>query len=62
MEKNTKTDLLVKDLYVENSHLTKCLHVTERREKDSASALMRIREKNVALQKVLKKLCPIVAW
>uniref|UniRef100_A0A8C5MWM6 Ninein-like protein n=1 Tax=Leptobrachium leishanense TaxID=445787 RepID=A0A8C5MWM6_9ANUR len=58
LEKNTKSDLLLKDLYVENAHLMKALQVTEERQKGAERRNYLLEEKIAALNKVLRKIAP----
>ena len=58
LEKNTKSDLLVKDLYIENAALMKAVHITEEREKNAERALYKIGDKYKALQKLFNKIYP----
>ncbi|KAM8947370.1 ninein-like protein [Pelodytes ibericus] len=58
LEKNTKSDFLLKDLYVENAHLMKALQVTEKRQKSAEKKNYVLEEKILALNKVLKKIAP----
>lgn len=56
--KNAKSDLLLKDLYVENSQLMKALQVTEQRQKCAEKKSFLLEEKVVALNKLLRKIAP----
>ncbi|XP_073729129.1 ninein-like protein isoform X3 [Misgurnus anguillicaudatus] len=56
--KNAKSDLLLKDLYVENSQLMKALQVTEQRQKSAEKKSFILEEKVVALNKLLRKIAP----
>jgi hypothetical protein len=58
LEKSSKTDLLVKDLYVENAQLIKALEMTERRQKAAESKVFFLQDKNTELNKVLRMVCP----
>ncbi|XP_056423535.1 ninein-like protein isoform X6 [Hyla sarda] len=58
LEKNAKSDLLLKDLYVENSQLMKALQVTEQRQKSAEKKNYYLEEKIAALNKVMKKIAP----
>ncbi|XP_076830616.1 ninein-like protein isoform X2 [Brachyhypopomus gauderio] len=58
MAKNAKSDLLLKDLYVENSQLMKALQVTEQRQKSSEKKSFLLEEKVNALNKLLHKIAP----
>ncbi len=55
LNRNSKSDLLIKDLYIENSQLVKTLYDTERRAKEANSKLYSLEEKNSSLQQVLAK-------
>lgn len=48
----------MKDLYVENSHLVKCLQVTEKREKEAEARVFKLEDKCKALTKVVHKMAP----
>ncbi len=56
LEKTARTDLLVKDLYVENSNLVKCLELTEKREKTAESKLFGSEEKCRVLQRLVRQI------
>uniref|UniRef100_A0A4W4EC88 Ninein-like protein n=1 Tax=Electrophorus electricus TaxID=8005 RepID=A0A4W4EC88_ELEEL len=56
--KNVKSDLLLKDLYMENSQLMKALQVTEQRQKSSEKKSFLLEEKVNALNKLLHKIAP----
>ncbi|KAG1950579.1 ninein-like protein [Pimephales promelas] len=56
--KNAKSDLLLKDLYVENSQLMKALQVTEQRQKSAEKKSFLLEEKVIALNKLLRKIAP----
>ena len=56
LAKNSETDILIKDLYVENSQLMKVLHETERREKEVSSKMSHLEEKYKTLQNVVTKI------
>ncbi|KAM9316775.1 ninein-like protein [Gastrophryne carolinensis] len=58
LEKNTKSDILLKDLYVENAQLMKALQVTELRQKSAEKKNYLLEEKIAALNKVIKKIAP----
>ncbi|XP_052007331.1 ninein-like protein isoform X3 [Xyrauchen texanus] len=58
LAKNTKSDVLLKDLYVENSQLMKALQVTEQRQKSAEMKSFRLEEKVIALNKLLRKIAP----
>ena len=60
LEKSTRTDLLVKDLYVENSQLIRTLEVMERREKMAEGRVGHLQDKYTELTKVLRMVCPAV--
>ncbi|XP_073338292.1 ninein-like protein isoform X2 [Pagrus major] len=56
LSKNTKSSVLVKDLYVENSQLMKALQVTEQRQKKAEKKNSLLEEKVNALNKLLKEI------
>ncbi|XP_066535235.1 ninein-like protein isoform X2 [Hoplias malabaricus] len=58
LAKNTKSDLLLKDLYVENSQLMKALQVTEQRQKSAEKKSFLLEEKVITLNKLLRKIAP----
>ncbi|XP_044148507.1 ninein-like protein isoform X3 [Bufo gargarizans] len=58
LEKNAKSDMLLKDLYVENAQLMKALQVTEQRQKSAEKKNYFLEEKIAALNKVVKKIAP----
>ncbi|XP_051503633.1 ninein-like protein isoform X2 [Myxocyprinus asiaticus] len=58
LAKNAKSDLLLKDLYVENSQLMKALQVTEQRQKSAEMKSFLLEEKVIALNKLLRKIAP----
>ncbi|XP_067277678.1 ninein-like protein isoform X4 [Pseudorasbora parva] len=58
LSKNAKSDLLLKDLYVENSQLMKALQVTEQRQKSAEKKSFLLEEKVIALNKLLRKIAP----
>uniref|UniRef100_A0A8D1A6S1 Ninein-like protein n=1 Tax=Sus scrofa TaxID=9823 RepID=A0A8D1A6S1_PIG len=55
-EKNTRSDLLLKELYVENAQLTKALQVTEERQRGAEKKSRFLEEKVRALNKLLSKI------
>uniref|UniRef100_A0ABI7VXJ7 Ninein like n=1 Tax=Felis catus TaxID=9685 RepID=A0ABI7VXJ7_FELCA len=55
-EKNTKSHLLLKDLYVENAHLTKALQVTEEKLRDAEKKNCILEEKVRALNRLISKI------
>uniref|UniRef100_A0A8C6E0E3 Ninein-like protein n=1 Tax=Moschus moschiferus TaxID=68415 RepID=A0A8C6E0E3_MOSMO len=55
-EKNTRSDLLLKELYVENAHLTKALQVTEEKQRGAEKKSRCLEEKVRALNKLLIKI------
>ncbi|XP_062851228.1 ninein-like protein [Trichomycterus rosablanca] len=57
--KNAKSDLLLKDLYVENSQLMKALQITEQRQKSAEKKSFFLEEKVTALNKLLCKIAPV---
>ncbi|XP_029131422.1 ninein-like protein isoform X2 [Labrus bergylta] len=58
MAKNTKSSMLLKDLYVENSQLMKALQVTEQRQKSAEKKNFLLEEKVHALNKLLREIVP----
>ncbi|XP_068088351.1 ninein-like protein isoform X2 [Hyperolius riggenbachi] len=58
LEKNAKSDILLKDLYVENAQLMKALQVTEHRQKSAEKKNFVLEEKIAALNKVIRKIAP----
>ncbi|KAM9590121.1 ninein-like protein [Trichechus inunguis] len=57
-EKNTKSNLLLKELYVENAHLMKALQVTEERQRGAEKNNLILEEKIRALNKLISKIAP----
>uniref|UniRef100_A0AAA9TH30 Ninein-like protein n=1 Tax=Bos taurus TaxID=9913 RepID=A0AAA9TH30_BOVIN len=55
-EKNSRSDLLLKELYVENAHLTKALQVTEEKQRGAEKKARFLEEKVRALSKLLSKI------
>lgn len=55
-EKNTKSDLLLKELYVENAHLMKALQVTEEKQRGAEKKKRILEEKVRALNKLISKM------
>uniref|UniRef100_A0A4W5PBL7 Ninein-like n=1 Tax=Hucho hucho TaxID=62062 RepID=A0A4W5PBL7_9TELE len=58
LAKNAKSDIMLKDLYVENSQLMKALQVTEQRQKSAEKNNFILEEKIAALNKLLRKIAP----
>ncbi|XP_074532504.1 ninein-like protein isoform X1 [Halichoeres trimaculatus] len=58
MAKNSKSSVLLKDLYVENSQLMKALQVTEQRQKSAERKNFLLEEKVHALNKLLREIVP----
>ncbi|XP_051866893.1 ninein-like protein isoform X3 [Pristis pectinata] len=56
--KNVKSDLLLKDLYVENAQLMKALQITEQRQKGAEQKNHLLAEKIAALNNLLRKIAP----
>ncbi|XP_061481600.1 ninein-like protein isoform X2 [Rhineura floridana] len=56
LEKNTKANLLLKDLYVENAQLMKTLQVTEERQKTTANRNLILEEKISSLNKLVREI------
>ncbi|XP_037349493.1 ninein-like protein isoform X2 [Talpa occidentalis] len=55
-EKNTKSDLLLKELYVENAHLMKALQVTEEKQRSAEKKTHILEGKVRALNKLVSKI------
>ncbi|XP_020905857.1 ninein-like protein [Exaiptasia diaphana] len=55
--RNTRSDTLVQELYIENAKLTKALQQTEANEKKAEKNLRQLMEQKRALQRVISKLC-----
>nr|XP_006812126.1 PREDICTED: ninein-like protein-like [Saccoglossus kowalevskii] len=55
---STKRDMLLKDLYIENSNLMKALADTEERQKSAERNVYLLNDKNKALNRLLRKICP----
>ncbi|XP_027030787.2 ninein isoform X2 [Tachysurus fulvidraco] len=58
MNKNSKADVLIKDLYVENAHLLKALGVSEQRQKVAEKKNYLLEEKISSLNKIVRELSP----
>lgn len=58
LSRNAKADILLKDLYIENSQLMKALQVTEQRQKSAEKKSFVLEEKINALNKLLRKIAP----
>uniref|UniRef100_A0A673XH28 Ninein-like n=1 Tax=Salmo trutta TaxID=8032 RepID=A0A673XH28_SALTR len=58
LAKNAKSDIMLKDLYVENSQLMKALQVTEQRQKSAEKNNFVLEEKITALNKLIRKITP----
>lgn len=58
LSKSTRSDVLVKELYIENSKLQKALQLTEERQKHAERNSYNLIEKNHAYLGLLKKVCP----
>ncbi|XP_067901771.1 ninein-like protein [Heterodontus francisci] len=56
--KNAKSDLMLKDLYVENAQLMKALQITEQRQKGAEKKNFLLDEKIAALNRLLRKIAP----
>ncbi|XP_063255793.1 ninein isoform X6 [Prinia subflava] len=56
LSKNTKADVMVKDLYVENAQLLKALEVTEQRQKTAERKNYLLEEKIANLNRIVKNL------
>ncbi|KAM9248334.1 ninein-like protein [Dugong dugon] len=57
-EKNTKSNLLLKELYVENAHLMTALQVTEEKQRGAEKNNLILEEKIRALNKLISKIAP----
>ncbi|XP_024432781.2 ninein-like protein isoform X3 [Desmodus rotundus] len=55
-EKNTKSDLLLKELYLENAHLVKALQITEEKQRVAEKKTRILEEKVSALNKLISKM------
>ncbi|XP_072182310.1 uncharacterized protein [Diadema setosum] len=58
LAKTTRHDLLLKELYVENSKLQRVLQLTEERQKTAERNCHNLVEKNQAYLNILRKVCP----
>ncbi|XP_018537234.1 LOW QUALITY PROTEIN: ninein [Lates calcarifer] len=58
LHKNGKADVLIKDLYVENSQLLKALEITEQRQKIAEKKNYLLEEKISSLNKIVRDLNP----
>ncbi|KAM4626063.1 uncharacterized protein nin isoform 1-T1 [Polymixia lowei] len=58
LHKNGKADVLIKDLYVENSHLLKALEMTEQRQQIAEKKNYLLEEKISSLNKIVRDLNP----
>ncbi|XP_053358384.1 ninein isoform X1 [Clarias gariepinus] len=58
LNKNSKSDVLIKDLYVENSQLLKALEVSEQRQKVAEKRNYLLEEKISSLNKIVRELSP----
>ncbi|XP_062979940.1 ninein-like protein isoform X1 [Elgaria multicarinata webbii] len=56
LEKNAKSNLLLKDLYVENAQLMKTLQVTEQRQKSTENRNLILEEKISSLNKLIREI------
>uniref|UniRef100_A0A2K5DS72 Ninein-like protein n=1 Tax=Aotus nancymaae TaxID=37293 RepID=A0A2K5DS72_AOTNA len=57
-EKNTKSDLLLKELYVENAHLVRALQATEEKQRGAEKQSRILEEKVRALNKLVSRIAP----
>ncbi|XP_069352106.1 ninein-like protein [Eulemur rufifrons] len=57
-EKNTKSSLLLKELYVENAHLVKALQVTEEKQRGAEKKSRILEEKVQALNRLISQIAP----
>uniref|UniRef100_A0A3B4DW92 EF-hand domain-containing protein n=1 Tax=Pygocentrus nattereri TaxID=42514 RepID=A0A3B4DW92_PYGNA len=58
LHKNSKADVLIKDLYVENAHLLKALEMSEQRQKVAEKKNYLLEEKISSLNKIVRELNP----
>ncbi|XP_071833057.1 uncharacterized protein [Apostichopus japonicus] len=58
LSKSTRSDVLVKELYIENSKLQRALQLTEERQKKAERNSINLIEKNHAYLGLIKKVCP----
>ncbi|KAG7466178.1 hypothetical protein MATL_G00161930 [Megalops atlanticus] len=58
VHKNTKADIMIKDLYVENAQLLKALEMTEQRQKVAEKKNYLLEEKISSLNKIVRDLSP----
>ncbi|KAK5618939.1 hypothetical protein CRENBAI_007696 [Crenichthys baileyi] len=58
LHRNGKADVLIKDLYVENSQLIKALEITEQRQKIAEKKNYLLEEKISSLNKIVRDLNP----
>ncbi|XP_035236079.1 ninein isoform X3 [Anguilla anguilla] len=58
LHKNTKADMMIKDLYVENAQLLKALEMTEQRQKVAEKKNYLLEEKISSLNKIVRDLSP----
>ncbi|KAL1785396.1 ninein [Sigmodon hispidus] len=58
LEKNTRSDLLLKELYVENAHLMKAVQLTEEKQRGAEKKNCVLEEKVRALNKLISKMAP----
>ncbi|CAN9501988.1 unnamed protein product [Ophioblennius macclurei] len=61
LHRNGKSDVLIKDLYVENSQLLKALEITEQRQKIAEKKNYLLEEKISSLNKIVRDLNPAAA-
>ncbi|XP_054323843.1 ninein-like protein isoform X5 [Pongo pygmaeus] len=57
-EKNTKSNLLLKELYVENAHLVRALQATEEKQRGAEKQSRVLEEKVRALNKLVSRIAP----
>uniref|UniRef100_G1SQQ0 Ninein-like protein n=1 Tax=Oryctolagus cuniculus TaxID=9986 RepID=G1SQQ0_RABIT len=57
-ERNTRSDLLLKELYVENAHLVKALQVTEEKQRGAERRNLVLEEKVRALNRLVSRMAP----
>lgn len=63
MEKSSRRDLLIKDLYVENANLTKSLYESDKKEKELNSRASKLQDRCAVLQVIVHKVTQAaLAW
>lgn len=61
-EKNAKSNLLLKDLYVKNAHLMKMLQVTEQMQKNTENRNLILEEKISSLNQLVGEITFASQW